>query len=85
VALAGINKTMRSILILLIRGYQYFVSPLLGRHCRFEPSCSVYAQQAIQRFGAIRGTWLATQRILRCHPLHPGGYDPVPNVKHHHG
>jgi len=76
---------MRNIPILLIRGYRYFISPFLGRQCRFEPSCSVYAQQAIQQFGAIRGTWLATQRILRCHPLHPGGYDPVPNVKHHHG
>ncbi len=76
---------MRSILILLIRGYRYFISPLLGRHCRFEPSCSVYAQQAIQRFGAIRGSWHTARRILRCHPLHPGGYDPVPNVKHHHG
>ncbi|MGA9854557.1 MAG: membrane protein insertion efficiency factor YidD [Gammaproteobacteria bacterium] len=76
---------MRSILILLIRSYRYFISPLLGRHCRFEPSCSMYAQQAIQRFGAIRGSWLATRRILRCHPLHPGGYDPLPDVKHPHG
>lgn len=76
---------MRSILILFIRGYRYFISPLLGRHCRFEPSCSVYAQQAIQRFGAVHGSWLAIRRILRCHPLHPGGHDPVPKVKHHHG
>lgn len=76
---------MRSILIFLIRGYRYFVSPLLGAHCRFEPSCSAYAQQAILRFGAVRGSWLALRRILRCHPLHPGGYDPVPDVKHRHG
>jgi uncharacterized protein len=76
---------MRSILILLIRGYRYLLSPMLGRHCRFEPSCSAYAQQAICRFGALRGSWLATRRILRCHPLHPGGFDPVPDVKHHHG
>ncbi len=76
---------MRSILILLIRGYRRFVSPFLGPHCRFEPSCSAYAQQAIHRFGALRGSWLAILRILRCHPLHPGGYDPVPSVKHPHG
>lgn len=84
-ALAGNGKAMRSVLILLIRGYRYFVSPLLGRHCRFEPSCSAYALEAIQRFGALRGTWLALWRLLRCHPLHPGGYDPVPELKHHHG
>ncbi|MDE2273197.1 MAG: membrane protein insertion efficiency factor YidD [Gammaproteobacteria bacterium] len=76
---------MRSVLILLIRGYRYFLSPLLGRHCRFEPSCSAYALEAIQRFGALRGTWLALWRLLRCHPLHPGGYDPVPELKHRHG
>jgi len=76
---------MRSILIFLIRGYRRFVSPLLGPHCRFEPSCSAYAQQAIHRFGALRGSWLAILRILRCHPLHPGGHDPVPSVKHRHG
>ena len=76
---------MRSILIILIRGYQTLVSPLLGKHCRFEPSCSEYARQAIGRFGVFRGCWLALRRILRCHPLHPGGYDPVPSVKHRHG
>lgn len=76
---------MRSALILLIRGYRYFVSPLLGRHCRFEPSCSAYALEAIQRFGALRGGGLALWRLLRCHPLHPGGYDPVLRLKHHHG
>lgn len=76
---------MRSALILVIRGYRYFISPLLGRHCRFEPSCSAYALEALQRFGAVRGSWLALLRLLRCHPLHPGGYDPVPVVKHHHG
>lgn len=84
-ALAGIDKAMRSVLIILIRGYRYFVSPLLGRHCRFEPSCSAYALEAIQRFGAVHGGWLALLRLLRCHPLHPGGYDPVPELKHHHG
>ncbi len=76
---------MRSLLILFIRGYRYFLSPLLGSHCRFEPSCSVYAMQAIQRFGIFRGGGFAVCRILRCHPLHPGGFDPVPDVKHRHG
>ncbi|MDE2236086.1 MAG: membrane protein insertion efficiency factor YidD [Gammaproteobacteria bacterium] len=76
---------MRSILIILIRGYQYLISPLLGNHCRFEPSCSEYARQAIARFGIFTGCWLALRRILRCHPLHPGGYDPIPSVKHRHG
>lgn len=76
---------MRSALILVIRGYRYFVSPMLGRHCRFEPSCSAYALEAIRRFGAVHGSWLALMRLLRCHPLHPGGYDPVPAVKHRHG
>jgi len=69
---------MRSLLRLLIRGYQLLVSPLLGPRCRFYPSCSHYALEAIEAHGAGRGTWLALRRLLRCHPLHPGGYDPVP-------
>ena len=76
---------MRKLLILLISGYRYLISPLLGPCCRFEPSCSVYAQEAIKRFGAIHGGWLTTRRILRCHPLHPGGFDPVPRIGHRHG
>ncbi len=69
---------MRAILIALIRVYQLFVSPLLGNHCRFYPSCSQYAREAIARYGALRGGWLAIRRVLRCHPWHPGGVDPVP-------
>jgi putative membrane protein insertion efficiency factor len=84
-ALAGIEKAMRNLLILLIRGYRYWLSPMLGPHCRFEPSCSAYALEAIRRFGALRGSWLAARRLSRCHPLHPGGYDPVPELKHPHG
>jgi putative membrane protein insertion efficiency factor len=69
---------MRSFLIVLIRGYQYLISPLLGHHCRFVPSCSRYAAEAIAAHGARRGLWLALKRISRCHPWHAGGYDPVP-------
>jgi putative membrane protein insertion efficiency factor len=69
---------MRVLLIALIRGYQWFISPLLGNHCRFYPSCSQYAREAIERHGAVRGVWLAIQRVARCHPWHPGGVDPVP-------
>lgn len=69
---------MRAVLIALIRGYQWFVSPLLGHHCRFYPSCSEYAREAIERHGVLRGVWLAIRRVARCHPWHPGGIDPVP-------
>ena len=69
---------MRAILIVLIRGYQLLLSPLLGNHCRFYPSCSQYAREAIERHDALRGGWLAIRRVLRCHPWHPGGVDPVP-------
>ena len=69
---------MRALLIALIRGYQWFISPLLGNQCRFYPSCSEYAREAIERHGAVRGVWLAIRRVARCHPWHPGGVDPVP-------
>jgi putative membrane protein insertion efficiency factor len=65
-------------LLWLIRGYQLALSPLLGPSCRFEPSCSRYMAACIERFGAIRGAWLGMRRIARCHPFHPGGYDPPP-------
>ncbi|WP_374013731.1 membrane protein insertion efficiency factor YidD [Pseudoxanthomonas koreensis] len=67
-------------LILALRGYKRLVSPLLGPRCRFVPSCSEYAMQAIATHGAARGSWLAARRLARCHPLHPGGHDPVPAV-----
>jgi putative membrane protein insertion efficiency factor len=69
---------MRAILIALIRVYQWFISPLLGNHCRFYPSCSQYAREAIEQYGVLHGGWLAIRRLLRCHPWHPGGVDPVP-------
>lgn len=62
----------------LIRGYQVAISPLLGNRCRFHPSCSHYALEAVERFGVLKGTWLAVRRLGRCHPFHPGGVDPVP-------
>ena len=65
-------------LIALIRLYRYAISPLLGRSCRFDPSCSEYAIEALQRHGLLSGIWLATRRVARCHPWHPGGFDPVP-------
>ena len=72
---------MRAFLRFLIRAYQRLVSPLLGPRCRFHPSCSQYALEAIDTHGALRGVWLALRRLLRCHPLHPGGYDPVPPAR----
>ena len=65
-------------LMVPIAGYRRFVSPLLGPHCRFAPSCSAYALEAIRKHGALRGTWLAMRRLARCHPFNPGGFDPVP-------
>ncbi|ADU28290.1 membrane protein insertion efficiency factor YidD [Ethanoligenens harbinense] len=69
---------MKQLLLALIRFYRRFVSPLKPPSCRYYPTCSQYAAQAIERFGALRGGWLAVRRILRCHPFNPGGIDPVP-------
>ena len=69
---------MSAILVTLIRVYQYLFRPLLGASCRFTPTCSDYAREAIERHGAGKGTLLAIRRVLRCHPYHCGGYDPVP-------
>ena len=66
------------VLMLLVSAYRRFVSPLLGPTCRFEPSCSAYSLEALRVHGALRGSWLTVRRIARCHPFHPGGYDPVP-------
>jgi putative membrane protein insertion efficiency factor len=69
---------MSAILISLIRVYQYLFRPLLGANCRFAPTCSEYACEAIEKHGVAKGTLLAVRRVLRCHPYHAGGYDPVP-------
>lgn len=69
---------VRKVLVIPILFYQRVISPLLPRRCRFYPSCSVYAKEAILRYGPVKGGWLALKRLLRCGPWHPGGYDPVP-------
>lgn len=69
---------MNRLLLLLLRGYQLLLSPMLGQRCRFYPSCSHYAIEAIQTHGAARGSWLTVRRLGKCHPWHAGGLDPVP-------
>jgi uncharacterized protein len=81
---------MRHLAAFLIRLYQWSISPLLGARCRFYPSCSQYAHEALLRFGIVQGSALALRRLGRCHPFHPGGFDPVPGAsicacEHGHG
>lgn len=70
------------LLRLLVRGYRFFVSPLLPPSCRFHPSCSEYAEEALRRHGALRGGWLSVRRVCRCGPWSRGGHDPVPGTRH---
>lgn len=72
----GCDRVASTALVQLVRTYQRFVSPLLGRHCRFEPSCSSYFMQSVEKHGAVRGSLRGLARICRCHPWNPGGYDP---------
>jgi len=74
--LRGIAKIPSLVLIGLVRLYQILLSPLLGRRCRFHPTCSAYFIEAVRKYGALSGGWRGLRRILRCHPFHPGGYDP---------
>ena len=69
---------LKKLAVTLIKLYQKIISPLLGANCRFYPTCSQYALEAIEKYGFFKGGWMALRRILRCHPFHPGGYDPVP-------
>jgi len=71
---------MKQLLVWIIQGYQLLLSPLMGQSCRFYPTCSNYGLEALRVHGALRGTWLTVRRIGRCHPFHPGGFDPVPPV-----
>lgn len=74
---------MKKVLLGVLGVYRYGISPLLGRNCRFHPSCSEYAAEAVSEHGALKGSWLALKRVSCCHPFHPGGYDPVPKHSHH--
>lgn len=77
-ACALVGRAPALVLIVLLRAWQLLVSPLYGQTCRFYPSCSSYAVEAVRRHGALRGSWLTVRRLLRCHPWNPGGVDPVP-------
>lgn len=84
-----LSQTVTGLFRALIRGYQWFISPILPKSCRFYPSCSAYAIEALDKHGPAKGLWLAARRIGRCHPWNDGGYDPVPETghaaDHHHG
>ena len=72
------RNIIQNILIVMVRIYQLAISPYIGAHCRYTPTCSAYFIEAVEKYGALKGSWLGIRRILRCHPGRPGGYDPVP-------
>ncbi len=69
---------MKRLLLIVIKFYQYFISPFTGSNCRYYPTCSAYAVEAVEKYGSLKGAFLTAKRILRCHPFHAGGFDPVP-------
>jgi len=69
---------MKKLLLIFIKFYQYFISPFTGNNCRYYPTCSAYAVEAVEKYGSLKGALLTAKRILRCHPFHAGGFDPVP-------
>jgi len=75
---------MKRLVLQLLKGYSYLISPLLGNNCRYYPSCSAYTREAVEIHGVPRGLWMGIRRILRCHPFHEGGYDPVPGSECRH-
>jgi putative membrane protein insertion efficiency factor len=77
----GISSLIALPLLAIVKFYQLFISPLLGQNCRFHPTCSCYAHEALVRHGAFKGSWLAIKRIVKCQPMHPGGIDNVPPAK----
>jgi putative membrane protein insertion efficiency factor len=82
------NNMAKAVVLSLLRGYKWLISPMLAPACRYVPSCSEYAMEAVDRFGAARGSWMAVRRVARCHPFVKGGYDPVVGPKrstHHDG
>ncbi len=79
-----LSAACRALLLGLIRTYRYLLSPWIGHQCRHFPSCSLYAMEAIETLGPARGSWLTFKRLCKCHPLHPGGYDPVPTPEQIH-
>jgi hypothetical protein len=81
----AMRKILTAPLIAMIQAYRYLLSPVIGTHCRYTPSCSQYALEALEAHGVLRGSWLAVKRVSSCHPWHAGGYDPVPGKEHKHG
>jgi putative membrane protein insertion efficiency factor len=74
---------IRRIVIALIKGYSYFISPFMAPSCRYTPTCSAYMQEAVEKHGVFKGVWMGIKRLSRCHPFHEGGYDPVPDPHNH--